>query len=181
DVFAASVGLLACCVLGAVIDVAGAAGVGAALPGGAWVAVELRRGPADEARRRQLRAAGGRLGLPLVAAGDVHMHVRGRRALQDTMTAIRHHVTVAEAGHLLFPNGERHLRSRRALSAIYPEDLLAETVRIAGRCRFDLRKDLRYQYPHELVPAGHDATSWLRHLVEEGARWRWPEGISAKA
>src|SRR5690606_8455855 len=130
---------------------------------------------------RQLRGAGERLGLPLVAAGDVHMHVRGRRALQDTMTAIRHHVTVAEAGHLLFPNGERHLRSRRALSAIYPEDLLAETVRIAGRCRFDLRKDLRYQYPHELVPAGHDATSWLRHLVEEGARWRWPEGISAKA
>ena len=32
---------------------------------------------------------GGELGLPLVAAGDVHMHVRGRRALQDVLTAIR--------------------------------------------------------------------------------------------
>ncbi|WP_043711404.1 error-prone DNA polymerase [Novilysobacter defluvii] len=179
--FEATDGLLALWVPGAEIDDGDAAWVRATFPDRAWLAVELHRGPDDEARLRQLHAAGGRLGLPLVAAGDVHMHVRGRRALQDTMTAIRHHVTVAEAGHLLFPNGERHLRSRRALSAIYPGDLLAETVRIAARCRFDLRKDLRYQYPHELVPAGHDASSWLRHLVEEGARWRWAEGPSPRA
>ena len=179
--FEATDGLLALWVPGAGIDDGDAAWVRATFPDRAWLAVELHRGPDDEARLRQLREAGGRLGLPLVAAGDVHMHVRGRRALQDTITAVRHHVTVAEAGYRLFPNGERHLRSRRALSAIYPGDLLAETVRIAGRCRFDLRKDLRYQYPHELVPADHDASSWLRHLVEEGARWRWPEGISAKA
>ena len=179
--FEATDGLLALWIPGADIDDGHAAWIRGTFPERAWLAVELHRGPDDEARLGQLRAAGERLGLPLVAAGDVHMHVRGRRALQDTMTAIRHHVTVAQAGHLLFPNGERHLRSRRALSAIYPEDLLAETLRIAGRCRFDLRRDLRYQYPHELVPAGHDASSWLRHLVEEGARWRWPEGTSERA
>ena len=67
------------------------------------------------------------LGIPLVATGDVHMHVRRRRALQDTLTAIRHHCTVAEAGARLFPNGERHLRTREALAAIYPRALLDET------------------------------------------------------
>ncbi|MEO6031286.1 MAG: PHP domain-containing protein, partial [Burkholderiaceae bacterium] len=149
-------------------------------PGRSWLAVELHRGPDDEARLAELRVVGSRLNLPLVAAGDVHMHARGRRALQDTLTAIRHRTTVAEAGHRLFPNGERHLRNRRALAAIYPDDLLAESVRIAGRCRFSLRQ-LRYQYPHELVPPGHNATSWLRHLAEQGARWRWPDGISAEA
>ncbi|MGH8084984.1 MAG: error-prone DNA polymerase [Lysobacter sp.] len=154
-------------------------------PDRAWLAIELHRGPDDDARTAQLREAGVQFGMPLVAAGDVHMHVRGRRALQDTMTAIRHHVTVAEAGHRLFPNGERHLRSRRALAAIYgPDDqtdLLAETLRIADRCHFSLRDDLKYQYPHELVPPGHDASSWLRHLVEQGARWRWPEGVGERA
>lgn len=174
-------GLLALWVPGARVDDGHARWIRATFPDRAWLAVELHRGPDDQARLQQLREAGHRLGLPLVAAGDVHMHVRGRRALQDTMTAIRHHATVAEAGHLLFPNGERHLRSRRALAAIHPADLLAETVRIADLCRFHLRDDLRYQYPHELVPAGHDATSWLRQLVEEGARWRWPEGTSDKA
>ena len=179
--FAATDGLLALWVPGATPDEGHAGWTRDTFPDRTWLAVELHRGPDDDARLAQLRNAGDRLDLPLVAAGDVHMHVRGRRALQDTMTAIRHHVTVAEAGHRLFPNGERHLRGRRALAAIYGADLLAETVRIAGRCRFDMRRDLQYQYPHELVPPGHDAGSWLRHLVEEGARWRWPEGVDDKA
>src|SRR5690606_7779004 len=72
-----------------------------------WLAVELHRGPDDDARLRTLQALAGELGIPAVASGDVHMHVRGRRALQDTMTAIRHRVPVARAGARLFPNGER--------------------------------------------------------------------------
>jgi error-prone DNA polymerase len=80
----------------------------------------------------------------LVAAGDVHMHCRGRRALQDTITAIRHHVPVAETGQLLFPNGERHLRTREALARCYPPELLVETLRVAERCTFRLA-ELCYQ------------------------------------
>jgi error-prone DNA polymerase len=54
------------------------------------------------------------------AAGDVHMHVRERRALQDALTAVRHGVSVAQAGTRLFPNGERHLRERERLAKLYP-------------------------------------------------------------
>src|SRR6185437_13380980 len=149
-------------------------------PDRAWLAVELHRGPDDAARLAQLRAIGTELDMPLVASGDVHMHVRSRRALQDTLTAIRHKTTVDEAGFKLFPNGERHLRTRRALAAIYPAGLLEETVRIAARCTFSL-EELRYEYPHELVPQGHTAASWLRALTEAGARTRWPEGVPDKA
>ncbi|WP_028237964.1 error-prone DNA polymerase [Stutzerimonas azotifigens] len=145
-----------------------------------WLGVELHRGPDDAARLRTLLDLAETLGLPPVACGDVHMHARGRRALQDCMTAIRHHLPVVEAGAYLYPNGERHLRRREELTELYPPALLDETVRIAERCTFDLGQ-LEYQYPHELVPAGHDATSWLRALVEEGARWRWPDGVPAKA
>jgi error-prone DNA polymerase len=148
-------------------------------PGRCWLAVELHHGPDDDTRLAALRALGERLALPLVAAGDVHMHVRARRPLQDVMTAIRHHTTVAQAGHRLFPNGERHLRTRRALSAIYPPELLAESVAIAQRCTFELDK-IKYTYPHELVPEGHTPVTWLRHLTEEGIRWRWPEGEKAQ-
>src|SRR5690606_30736775 len=90
-----------------------------------WLAVELHRGPDDDARLHALQALAGELGIPAVASGDVHMHERARRALQDTMTAICHRVPVARAGTRLFPNGERHLRSRRALAAIHPPELLA--------------------------------------------------------
>ena len=144
-------------------------------PQRAWLAIELHRGPDDAARLAQLLAFAAEHDLPTVAAGDVHMHVRRRRALQDTLTAIRHRTTIrAGCGHL-FPNGERHLRTREALAQIYPPDLIEETLRIAARCTFDLGQ-LRYEYPCELVPEGFSATTWLRHLVEEGARWRWAQG-----
>ncbi|MCW4455391.1 error-prone DNA polymerase [Flavobacterium sp. MXW15] len=150
--------------------------------GRAWIAVELHRGADDAARLARLQALAAALELPLVASGDVHMHARGRRALQDAMTAIRHRTTVAEAGHLLFANGERHLRPLPALRELYPPALLAETLRIAGRCAgFDLKAAIDYQYPHELVPAGHTPRSWLARLVEQGAASRWPEGTPAAA
>ncbi|KAF1003415.1 MAG: Error-prone DNA polymerase [Luteibacter sp.] len=144
-----------------------------------WLAVELHRGPDDARRLRDLEAMGSSLGIRTVAAGDVHMHVRTRRALQDVLTAIRHHKTVAEAGALLFRNGERHLRTRDALAAIYPAHLMEESLRLAERCQFDLG-ELKYSYPAELVPQGHTPTSWLRHLTEEGMRRRWPDGVTAK-
>ncbi|WP_314020155.1 error-prone DNA polymerase [Stutzerimonas degradans] len=145
-----------------------------------WLAVELHRGADDAAQLQYLLERATSCGLPPVACGDVHMHARGRRALQDCMTAIRHHLPVAEAGAHLFPNGERHLRRHEELAELYPPALLAETLRIAARCTFDLGQ-LRYHYPRELVPHGHDATFWLRELVERGARWRWPNGVPEQA
>jgi error-prone DNA polymerase len=149
-------------------------------PRRAWIAAELHRGPDDATRLEALQAMALRLDMPLVASGDVHMHVRSRRALQDTMTAIRHKTTVAQAGYLLFPNGERHLRTRRALAAIYPDALLAESVKIADRCTFDFAHGLNYEYPRELVPEGHTPTTWLRHLTEAGLVRRFPRGVSEK-
>ncbi|MGL6091655.1 MAG: error-prone DNA polymerase, partial [Pseudomonas paracarnis] len=144
-----------------------------------WLAVHLHCGQDDARHLQQRLQLAHSLQIPAVACGDVHMHARGRRALQDTMTAIRHHVPVAEAGTRLHPNGERHLRSLDALAALYPQALLDETLAIARRCTFDLGQ-LRYHYPRELVPAGHDAQSWLRTLTEEGIAQRWPEGIDDK-
>ncbi|MEO5596574.1 MAG: PHP domain-containing protein, partial [Lysobacteraceae bacterium] len=141
-----------------------------------WITLELHREAGDSARTTALQALATDTGIPLVAAGDVHMHARGRRALQDALTAIRLRRSVAECGHALFANGERHLRPRHALAALYPRDALAEAVRIAERCTFNLR-ELHYDYPEELVPAGHTPTTHLRALTQAGAQRRWPGGV----
>jgi error-prone DNA polymerase len=143
-----------------------------------WLAIELHRGARDAKRLDAQLAFCATHDLPAVACGDVHMHVRSRRRLQDTLSAIRHRTTIAEAGAHLFPNGERHLRSREALAAIYPQALLDESVRIAERCRFRLDK-LNYRYPQELVPVGETPISHLRKLTYSGAALRWPEGLPA--
>jgi error-prone DNA polymerase len=142
----------------------------------AWIALELHRGRDDAARLARAQALAARHGLGLVAAGDVHMHRRERRVLQDVMTAIRLGLPVAQAGHALFPNGERHLRTVGDLDVLYPPALLAETLRIADLCTFSL-EGLRYHYPRELVPAGRDAGDHLRELAFQGAARRWPGGV----
>ena len=142
----------------------------------AHLAVELHREQDDAERLTRLLETAARLTMMAVAAGDVHMDVRRRRALQDTMTAIRHVTPLAECGAHLFRNGERHLRSRRTLGNIYPHDLLDAAVRLAQRCTFDLKRDIHYRYPVELVPQGYTPTTWLRELTERGMCRRWPEG-----
>ncbi|MES2405126.1 MAG: error-prone DNA polymerase [Pseudomonadota bacterium] len=140
------------------------------------LAVELHRERDDAARLRQLLALASRLGMTPVATGDVHMDVRRRRVLQDTMTAIHHNTSLADCGAHLFRNGERHLRTRRALGNIYPRALLDAAVQLARRCSFRM-DEVRYAYPAELVPAGHTPSSWLRALTEAGMRERWPDGV----
>ncbi|MEP7247902.1 MAG: PHP domain-containing protein, partial [Gammaproteobacteria bacterium] len=148
-------------------------------PGDVWIATELLCNGEDRERLGSLQRLGRELKLPLVASGDVHMHERRRRPLQDVLTAIRLNVPVAEAGWHLFPNGERHLREPLRLARLYPPELLAETKVIADRCTFSL-EDLRYEYPREVVPSGETPQSHLRNLVEEGVRWRFPNGVTAK-
>lgn len=142
----------------------------------AWLAVELHRDRDDARVLAERLALAEMTDLTPVACGDVHMDVKRRRVLQDTLTALRHRVPLAQAGGLLFSNGERHLRRREVLASVYPPALLAETLAIARRCTFRLDQ-LRYGYPQELVPAGHTPTTWLRKLSEDGMRWRWPQGV----
>jgi error-prone DNA polymerase len=144
-----------------------------------WIAVELLADGRQGHQLERLRAVGKRLNLPLIACGDVHMHRRSRRILQDTLTAIREGVTIDNAGFALYPNGERHLRSLEVLQYVYPAELLAETVRVADTIDFSL-DELCYEYPDEIVPAGATPASYLRQLTEEGMQRRWPGGVPQK-
>lgn len=143
-----------------------------------WIAVELLTTGYERRRLLMLQALAGELALPLVATGDVHMHVRSRRALQDVLTAIRVGTTVEHAGFALFSNGERHLRPVGRIAALHPAPLLEATLQIAAQCTFSL-DELRYEYPREIVPQGHTPASWLRELTLAGANRRWPQGVPA--
>ena len=143
-----------------------------------WIGVELLTGGFDARRLQLLEALARTLGLPQVAAGDVHMHRRGRRALQDVLTAIRLKMPLSAAGTQLHPNGERHLRPLPRLKELYPAALLEETLSVAERCAFKL-DELRYEYPEEIVPPGETPTSHLRRLTERGCARRWPAGAPA--
>ena len=142
-------------------------------------AQHLYRG--DDAKRlHRLARLAGQSSLPLVALNDVLYHVPERRALQDVVTAIREHCTVAGAGFRLLANAERHLKSPQEMARLfrrYPE-AVAHTAEIAERCRFSL-EELRYEYPDESAD-GLSPQERLARLTEEGARERYPQGVPEK-
>ena len=153
--------------------------LGELLPNRIWIGVEQLINGQDSRQLEQLRKISKKTGVPLVASGDVHMHTRTRQRLQDTLNAIRLGITVPQAGHQLYANAERHLRSLQLLERMYPTDILSETAVIAEQCGFSL-DEIRYQYPDEFCPDHLNPTAYLRHLVEKGMRQRWPDAISEK-
>ena len=145
----------------------------------AWLALPLLMQGDDDEVRERVKAVAAATGLRITAVGDVLMATRAAKPLQDMLTATRLQRTVSDCGHALSPNAEAHLRSRARLQALYESEWLAESVGIAGRCKFSLG-ELKYEYPQEIVPAGQTPTSWLRTLAEAGAAKRFPAGIPAK-
>ena len=138
-----------------------------------WLAAVLQHGLDDALRLHALQRLSAQADVPLVAAGNVHMHVRSRKPLQDVITAVRLGRSVNDCGFELQPNAEAHLRSRGRLAAIYPPALLANTLTVAARCTFNLDA-LRYQYPVETVLPGMSPAETLRHYTYEGAHVRYP-------
>src|SRR3546814_9881717 len=75
-------------------------------------------------------------------------------------------------------------RTRRALANIHAsvaggQALLAAAVELARRCTFNLR-EVKYDYPADLVPKGETPASHLRKLTETGMRRLWPDGAPAQ-
>ncbi len=147
-------------------------------PGRARIALSLHYRSRDDEHKAIVAEVAEEYSLPVVATGDVCMHVRSYKPIQDTMTAIRHKLPIAKCGFRLASNAEQHLRSRLRLGNLYPRETLEETVRVAQLCTFSLN-ELKYEYPEELAPSGETPTTYLRKEVYIGANWRFPRGIPA--
>jgi len=142
---------------------------------------ELHCGPNDHANLQRWRKTTEQVGIPIVAANDVHYHIVRRRALHDVVTAIRHAASLQSLGHELFPNGERHLKSGQQLLPLFDGDLgiIERSVEVADRCTFSL-DELRYEYPEELVPNDVTPIQYLSNLAWDGAAQRYPKGVPQK-
>ncbi len=103
----------------------------------------------DRARNRRLASLARRLGVPCVATGNVHAHIRARAPLQDAFVAVRTHTTLDSSEPLRRGNFSHVLAAPEEMErrfAEYPE-AVAETAALAERLRFDLGNDLGYRYP----------------------------------
>lgn len=118
--------------------------------------------------------------VPLIATNLPIFNLPYRRSLADVVTAIRHHVTIQEAGFRLAPHGDRHLKPACEMARLfhaYP-DAVENTAVFFDRLNFSL-KELEHNYPDESVP-GETVSETLERLTWEGATRRYGQKIPEK-
>ena len=147
-------------------------------PGRVWLAGYCSYRGSDRARLNRLADLARRCGVPMIATNDVLYHTPERRMLQDTITSIREHFTLAEAGRRLEQNAERHIKPPAEMARLFREHpgAPAEIPRFVSRIGFTL-DDLRYNYPEETTGTGETAQATLERLTWAGADRRYPVGV----
>jgi len=119
-------------------------------PGSVFVELQDNAVKGDAARNKALGRLAGRLGLGVVATGNVHYHRPERHRLQDVLVSIRSRATLDAAHGTRRANRLFHLCAPWEMQHRFESrpEALTNTLLIAERCaHFDLTEDLGYEFP----------------------------------
>ena len=130
----------------------------------------------DTARNRGMAALGRDLGVGIVGTNNVHYHIRDRHRLNDALVAIKHSKSLEASHRERRPNDQFFLKSPAEMNALFSEhpEAVANTVKIADRCQFDITSDAIYDFPsYDFLPPGYTESSYLREICEKAAVRRY--------
>jgi error-prone DNA polymerase len=143
-------------------------------PGNVYAELQRHYHREEEAHNQEVLERAHSLGIPIVATNGVAYATLPQRELLDVFTCVREKVTLATAGRLLERNSERHVKTPAEMARLFADlpEAIANTREISSRLEFTLA-DLGYEFPRYPVPEGQTQISFLRKLVDEGARRRY--------
>ena len=140
------------------------------------VYVELQRHfrREEETDNQRLIGLASAFRVPVLATGGVRFATPADRPLFDVLTCIHHHTDLARAGKQLAPNAERYLKAPADIATLFADvpEAIRHTGELADRLQFTMA-DLGYRFPDYPVPPGDTQASFLRKIVEVGARERY--------
>lgn len=112
--------------------------------------------------------------IPLLATNDVHYVRREDADPHDVLLCIGTGSRLSDQNRLRFSDDSYYLRSPEEMMRIFAEvpEAITNTLKVAEMCDVNL-DDRSYKLPKFDVPEGYDAESYLRHLCEQGLKWRY--------
>ena len=119
-------------------------------PGNVFMELQDNAVKGDRARNKGLGRLAGRMGLGVVATGNVHYHRPERHRLQDVLVSIRSRATLDGAHGARRANRLFHLPDAWEMHHRFQSrpEAVTNTLLIAERCaQFDLTEDLGYEFP----------------------------------
>jgi DNA polymerase-3 subunit alpha len=113
------------------------------------------------------------LNMPLVATNDVHYLLHGDHRPHDILLCIGTGKNVNDRDRLRYHGDQFYLKTAEEMQKVFGEvpEAMANTLRIAERCRVDIPKDKNY-LPNFAVPAPYTLNDYFEHVVREGFKQR---------
>ena len=149
-------------------------------PDNFWIELQRHFLPGEERLVRQLAGLAHYLDVGCVVTNNVHYAEQSRHRLQDVLVCIRHNTTLDQATPSCAGTGVRrynseyYLKGPAQMAALFADHpaALANTMRLAERCHFDLSYGLQ-DLPHFETPGGMSGAAYLRRLCEQGLQERY--------
>ncbi|MFW6010530.1 MAG: DNA polymerase III subunit alpha, partial [Gemmatimonadota bacterium] len=147
-----------------------------------WLEVQAHGIPGQDKVNRGVFELADELGLGVVVTNDAHYLRREDADAHDTLLCIGTGKDKDDPDRLRFHGRESYFKSAEEMAELFPDrpELIDNTLEIAERCEVSFERG--YHLPAFPLPDRfEDDAAYLRHLVEEGARERYGDPISADA
>lgn len=122
-----------------------------------------------------------RLGIPMVVTNDIHYCMQDDYIAQDVLLCVGTKKLREETNRMKFEGKEFYMKSPEQMAELFPEypEMLTNTVRIAEKCNLTIpqykTEELKNCLPVYQIPEGFkDQNEYVRHLVYEGLKTRYP-------
>jgi len=137
-----------------------------------YLAISRHLHPAEDRWIKTTLECARRHQLEYILTQDVFFHNRQQKCVSDLLQAIRTNQVFNDCRAHFFPNAERCLHRDNELQRLFTvipgyRRALGLSQSLNQSCEFDLDQ-LGYHYPREMIPAEHDAQSYLRFQVGKG-------------
>ncbi|MBI3312520.1 MAG: DNA polymerase III subunit alpha [Candidatus Omnitrophica bacterium] len=118
---------------------------------------------------------GKELDLPVVATNDLHYLEKSQARAHEALLCIQTQTTLDDPKRFKFETDEFYFKSPQEMEAIFGEvkHALLRTREVAEKCNLELDFK-KLHLPRFQPPAGKSQETYLRELVEEGVRRRYP-------
>lgn len=118
------------------------------------------------------------MGVGLVATNDVHYIEREHARAHEILLCIQTQTTMDDPNRMRLQTEEFFFKSKEEMSRSiggFAPDAIKNTMVIAEKCNLEL-DFTKHHLPQYKVPEGHTREGYLRELVDEGLKKRYPDG-----
>jgi len=129
---------------------------------------------------KQLFAFASKYDMPMVVTNDAHYVYEKDADPHDVLLCVQTSALLSDAKRLRYDSNSFFLKNLEQMRQTFlpladlPDSAFTNTIKIAEMCNADPEDD-QYHLPDIAIPDGFTYESYLRHLTEEGLRWRYAE------